>query len=96
MTDAERLEARLRRQATRKRAEDAAYARGDCVECYQPHNNINLRTGLPTRVCARCQAKRTVRQRLKREAERHRRNLRRGIRVVTRVVLVSTKTVLGQ
>ena len=92
MTKAER-EARARRKLVRQKAEQAAYERGDCVECFKPHSNINPATRRPTRVCARCQGKRTVRQRGRREAQRR---VAEEVQTLANFVQSLGRTVLGR
>jgi NMD protein affecting ribosome stability and mRNA decay len=95
MTKAERAR-RAHRREVRQRAQDAAYARGDCVECFQPHNNINTRTRLPTRVCARCQERRTTRQRERREEQREEERFLVSLAVAVVGAAKARRTVLGQ
>lgn len=61
-------------RAYQKRAsKERAYARGDCVDCYQPHHNVIRATDgtvRPARVCGDCQTKRTFAQRVRRARQK--------------------------
>lgn len=55
-------EATIRSQAW----QDAAHARGCCVQCNQPHKTKSQRTGQLARVCVHCQNRRIEQQRQRR------------------------------